>query len=115
MRETQPLLSSVNSQGAVFAEVFLLAEISCSETLSASLHAREDIRTELFLHRHSYPSLTSCYTVHGLYAFKSPQSKVPCGYAVWSNLSACDAQTRFISLSNLTASFQNLITSRLWG
>ena len=90
MRKTQPLLSSVNSQDALFAGVCLpapwpaglLAEISRAVTPSAIPHARKDIPTEGSLRRYSYHSLTSCSTLRCLYAFKSPQSKVPCGYAV---------------------------------
>ena len=82
MRKTQPRLSPVNSQDAVFAGVFVLAEISRSEPLSANLRAAKDIRTKLSLRRHPYRALTGCHPLPCGCAFKSPQSKVTCGYAV---------------------------------
>jgi hypothetical protein len=78
-KEVERLLLA--AQDALFAGVCLPAEISCSKTSSVSLHARENIPTELFLSPYSYRSPQSCLTLPHPRAFKFPESKITCGSA----------------------------------
>ncbi len=72
MKKSQALLSPFNSQPALFARVCLPAQKHCSEAPLDRLDGRQNIATELNLHRHSYLTLTSCPTQRCLCAFKSP-------------------------------------------